>query len=435
MIIPVKICESVGSGVKTKHVRALLAVPALHHLVERYVGAGLQKTLEGSLEIAYHASMLKNEGRNLRFALIFDLEGRRGGGQVQQFRHPIELTSKQLQSISTAFSPDSYCFVIAPSPRHQASPVIVGTVARPRSAFPSPQLYHPLVVIDVEAPGVIALSVGDAKAVFRRGEIHEPSRGIQGISMIVEVNIFVEEVCNAARLVDRSVLHSGPEILELVSRCRSLNEAEFRSILKRAARRIYDQTLQIIARKMVRSRCGGAVLLLPRLGEREGLFHGGRWYQAPDLQIHRELTRVLALEGVYRFACMGKILSAGSPSSDLDQAVSWANERIRPSLRSALAGLDQACQHCAELTQADGATVLGTDFGIEGFSAKLTSYQGILPEPLAVFLETRGNRHRSTAGAIAGQPGAIGLVVSQDGEITVFTHPRMQQPRHIEIVL
>ncbi len=423
-----------GWGVETIGVKNLLQVPSVNQLVQRYVSGRLLGTVEACLEIACLASVYQNEGRNIRFALVFDLEGRRAS-QVQLFQSPIELNPKQLQSLSAAFTPESYCLVIAPSQVAGSPPLIIGSTPRPKSVLPPPQLYHPPVVIDVDAPGVVSLSIGEAKAVLKRGEIHEQSRVIPGLTLILETEMLVNEVCKPFAYREKVPLKGEQVPLSISPQAWEQHRSELRRIVARSARRIYAQTLQAIARKMAWSRRGGAVLLLPQSNGKEGLFHGGRWYQSADLQIFRDVVRVLTLEGVYRLARSGRLMSSEPNVTTPAQVGCWANERVRPALRATFSSLDDGCQACADLTAADGATVLRTDFGIEGFSVKLASYEGTLPEPLAGFLETRGNRHRSMAGAIARQPGGIGLVVSQDGEITVFTNPEGVGARHVEIVL
>jgi hypothetical protein len=186
---------------------------------------------------------------------------------------------------------------------------------------------------------------------------------------------------------------------------------------------------------MLRARRGGALLMVPAGSGAEKLFDAGRWYRQPDTQISRDLQRALTFEAVFRLARMGRRVFLAPGLDSTAAIIAWGNEKVRPALRASLASLENSCQHCADLTEADGATVLRTDFGIAGFSAKITSHEGALPAPMAKHLETRGNRHRSMAGAVVRQPGAIGLVVSQDGEITVFTHQRGAGPRHLEVVL
>jgi hypothetical protein len=418
----------------SRRVTSLLDVPAIRELVGRYVPPALRRTLREALKVAYLASLHQNEGRNLRFALAFEREAHRPR-QVDLFTHPAELSPKQLQAISAAFAPESTCLVIASPQPEGGSPVIIGTTPRPRGSLSGPQLYQPPVVIDVDAPGVVSLSIGEAKAVFRRGEISEQSRGITGLPLIGETEHLVREVCSPKTHGELGLMPGAQESIPIDPQSWERHGGEIRSIVRRSALRIYDQTLENIARKMLRARRGGALLMVPAGSGAERLFDAGRWYRQPDTQISRDLQRALTFEALFRLARMGRQVFLAPGLDSAAAIMAWGNEKVRPALRASLASLENSCQHCADLTEADGATVLLTDFGIAGFSAKITSHEGVLPPPLGRHLETRGNRHRSMAGAVARQPGAIGLVVSQDGEITVFTHQRGVGPRHLEVVL
>ena len=418
----------------SRGITSLIDVPSIRELVGRYVSPALQRTLQEALKVAYLASLHQNEGRNLRFALAFEREAHRPR-QVDLFTQPAELSPKQLQSISAAFAPESTCLVIASVEPDGGSPSIIGTTPRPRTSLSGPQLYQPPVVIDVDAPGVVSLSIGEAKAVFRRGEISEQSRGITGLPLIAETEHLVREACTVKVDGGLGYLSGEQESIPIDAANWERHGGEIRSIVRRTAVRIYDQTLENIARKMLRARRGGALLMVPAGSGAGKLFDAGRWYRQPDRQISRDLERTLTLEAVFRLARMGRRVFRAAELDSSAAIMSWGNEKVRPALRASLASLENSCQHCADLTEADGATVLLTDFGIAGFSAKITSHEGPLPALLSRYLETRGNRHRSMAGAVARHPGAIGLVVSQDGEITVFTHQQGVGARHLEVVL
>ncbi len=415
-------------------VDSLLSASSIQALIGRFVDSKAQATIKQTLDIAYKASLFQYEGRTIRFALAFDLDHQRMR-PVQRFSTKIELTPKQLQAISAAFRPESHCLVIAATKADGSFPAIIGTAPRPRSTVPPPQLYQPSVVVDVEAPGIVSLTIGESKAVFRRGEIYERSLGFTGLPLVRETERLIHEVCNPKESRDPLLLHGEQPQSQVTLHDWALQDAETRSIINRSACRLYDQTLESIARKMLKARRGGAVLLLPESCKTGKLVHGGRWYKSPDSQIFDQLVLMLRLEAISRQLFTGTPKSIETNCRFSTAGKHYASEQVRPALRSTLASLDNACQHCSDLTEADGATILGTDFGIRGFSAKLSSFHNPLPEPLATFLETRGNRHRSMAGAIASQPGAIGLVVSQDGDVTVFTHEPGCGISHGEIVL
>ncbi|MEO1002548.1 MAG: putative sensor domain DACNV-containing protein [Cyanobacteria bacterium J06638_7] len=408
--------------------QSLIRIPSLRDLIDRHVSPEQLACVETALETALLASLHQNEGRNLRFALVVEAQPLRSL-DIQRFHRPIGLTAKQLQSISAAFNPDRTGFVVAPA-RGQG-PVIVGTIARPSAPLPPPQLHRPALVIEAEAPGVLSVSIGEAKAVYRRGEVREQSRTIPGLALEAETELLIREVCRPRLQLERICLPGDQGLTPIPASSWAEQHKDIAAIVRRSSRRIYDRILQRIARRMVRSRRGGAILVLPAGNSTDGLFAGGRWYEQPDRRLLRDVVRILSLEAVHRLTGMGRSLSAEPGLSSPEELASWANDR----LRSALAVLEESCAFCADLTEADGAAILRSDLGIEGFSVKLSSHQGEWPSALARFLETRGNRHRAMAGAVVRQSGAIGLVVSQDGDVTVFTHGPQRGPCAVEIVL
>ena len=410
--------------------QSLIAIPSLRDLIDRHVSPEQLACVETAREVALLASLHQNEGRNLRFALVVEAQPLRSL-DMQRFQRSIGLTAKQLQSISAAFNPEHTGFVVAPARGQGHGPVILGTISRPSTPLPPPQLHRPPLVIEAEAPGVVSVSIGEAKAVYRRGEVREQSRTIPGLALEAETELLIREVCCPQLQLERICLPGDQGLTPIPASRWASQSKDIAAIVRRSTRRIYDRILQSIARKMVRARRGGAILMLPADHTTDGLFAGGRWYAQPDRRLLRDVVRILSLEVVHRLTVMGRSLSAEPGLSSAAELTSWANDR----LRSALAALEENCQYCADLTEADGAAVLRSDLGIEGFSVKLTSHQGDWPAPLARVLETRGNRHRAVAGAVVRQPGGIGLVVSQDGDLTVFTHTVQQGPSAVEIVL
>jgi hypothetical protein len=410
--------------------QSLIEIPSLRDLIDRHVSPEQLACVEAALEVALLASLHQNEGRNLRFALVVEAHPHRSL-DIQRFDRPIGLTAKQLQSISVAFNPERTGFVVAPARAKGHCPLILGTIPRSGASLPPPQLHRPPLVIEAEAPGVVSVSIGEAKAVCRRGEVREQSRTIPGLALEAETELLIREVCRPRLQLERICLPGDQGLTPIPASSWASQSKDVAAIVRRSTRRIYDRILQSIARKMVRARRGGAILMLPTDTTTDGLFAGGRWYQHPDRRLLRDAVRILSLEVVHRLTVMGRSLGAEPGLSSPAELASWANDR----LRSALAALDESCQFCADLTEADGAAVLRSDLGIEGFSVKLSSHEGDWPAALARFLETRGNRHRAVAGAVVRQPGSIGLVVSQDGDVTVFTHPPQRGPGAVEIVL
>lgn len=418
------------SAPNTALAQSLLGIPSLRDLIDRHVTPEPLLCLETALEVALLASLHQNEGRNLRFALIVEAQPQRSL-EIQRFHRPIALTAKQLQSMSIAFNPERTGFVVVPVRARGHGPLILGTIARPGASLPPPQLHRPPLVIEAEAPGVVSVSIGEAKAVYRLGEVREQSRTIPGLALEAETELLIREVCRPRLQLERICLPGDQGLTPIPASSWASQSKDVAAIVRRSTRRMYDRILQSIARRMVRARRGGAILMLPADTTTAELFAGGRWYAQPDRRLLRDVVRILSLEVVHRLTVMGRSLGTEPGLSSPAELASWANDR----LRSALAALEESCQFCADLTEADGTAVLRSDLGIEGFSVKLGSHEGDWPAPLAKFLETRGNRHRALAGAVVRQPAAMGLVVSQDGDVTVFTHSPNRDPCCVEIVL
>jgi hypothetical protein len=114
--------------------------------------------------------------------------------------------------------------------------------------------------------------------------------------------------------------------------------------------------------------------------------------------------------------------------------------------------LDRTIQTIAGLTAVDGATLIGENYDVLAFGAKIGRRDGqpvvqqvILSEPVignrpAVMhlTEIGGTRHLSAAQFVQDQPDAIALVASQDGRFTVFAWSqcdRMVQAHRVEAML
>lgn len=97
--------------------------------------------------------------------------------------------------------------------------------------------------------------------------------------------------------------------------------------------------------------------------------------------------------------------------------------------------VEQQCHHIARLTAVDGALVMTFDRFVFCFGAKITPQEGqevpatirvLKPvegddNTIASLAELGGTRHQSAALFAQAQPGAVAVVVSQDGDVTIFT--------------
>lgn len=107
----------------------------------------------------------------------------------------------------------------------------------------------------------------------------------------------------------------------------------------------------------------------------------------------------------------------------------------REKLTRMKAQVDQQCRHIARLTAVDGALAMTFDRFVFCFGAKIIAAEGQeIPKTLRVFrpvegdsgsmvslIDLGGTRHQSAALFAQAQPGAVAIVVSQDGDVTFFT--------------
>ncbi len=97
--------------------------------------------------------------------------------------------------------------------------------------------------------------------------------------------------------------------------------------------------------------------------------------------------------------------------------------------------VEQQCRHIAKLTAVDGALAMSLDRFVYCFGAKIILAQDqIPPTELLVYkpvegsegstlslMDLGGTRHQSAAQFAHGQPDAVAIVVSQDGDVTFLT--------------
>ena len=100
--------------------------------------------------------------------------------------------------------------------------------------------------------------------------------------------------------------------------------------------------------------------------------------------------------------------------------------------------LDQQCKHIGRLTAVDGALVMSFDRFVYCFGAKITPAQNQTPpanirvyKPVegdngttVNFTNLGGTRHQSAAHFAHDQPGAVAIVVSQDGHVSFISSDR-----------
>jgi hypothetical protein len=181
--------------------------------------------------------------------------------------------------------------------------------------------------------------------------------------------------------------------------------------------------------KMIREiGVGGSVLILPSLdaNSMETLMSG---YSLSDSEerFRGELWNAGVLKHFewllhFRMAYLGILAFLFEPDS-VPSPVDWIKSTGRSGLIEASQNAETDAKRLAQLSAIDGGLVLNCLFRPLIFGAKfkrvdITSLQAQIVDQLAM----RGMRHRSLAATVAAIPGSGGVVVSQDGDVTVFSN-------------
>jgi DNA integrity scanning protein DisA with diadenylate cyclase activity len=120
-----------------------------------------------------------------------------------------------------------------------------------------------------------------------------------------------------------------------------------------------------------------------------------------------------------KMADLNKLLVLGETKS----AKEWIRTVGLPGFGDAINVQSTDAKRVAQLSAIDGAVVLNSLLSPVMFGAKFASVEiGALPEAVRGVVAKRGMRHRSMAATVALLPESSGVVVSQDGDITVFAN-------------
>jgi DisA bacterial checkpoint controller nucleotide-binding len=191
-------------------------------------------------------------------------------------------------------------------------------------------------------------------------------------------------------------------------------------------RKVAQQMVKRLIATMRDAHHGGTLLLVPRERATPLVSDGGVLrlkYAFVDGEPRRRYRTLI-------LAVLRELAIAGAELSPRPDRVGWGE--YRSSTRPAIVALDEAIlemsQLLAALGEVDGAVLLTDGFEVVGFGGEIT---GTLPEirsvERALDLEARttetvaidnvGTRHRSAYRFCAQEPGAVAIVVSQDGGV------------------
>lgn len=382
------------------------------------------------LNEAFYASLQQNEGRFARFAILLEDETSKSG-PINKFSESKPLNSKQLQSISVAFDSSNVCIVVDEPSLDSSCVEIIGVAARPVPALRLSTQYPPPIIVEAIDPGVVSLEVGEIKVVFNKGEI------LRSNAQLIERLHFQSSLPTRAITPTRFGPHLNLGVNEAVGldeHTWTIHKHEYEALINNYCPRLFAGALESIIRKTIAKHHGGGYLLL-RNSLYSSSIMSGTWFREPSQQLTHWLSRALSIQGVLSLALRGKTVTADLDSKWRGNVQDWARELLHPTFRDSLVNLDLACAECAQLSETDGVIVLNHDFNVLGFGASIVALDQELPANWVEYLSTRGNRHKSMANAVASMDGSIGIVVSQDGGVTIFENHEGREKHFVILTL
>ena len=365
---------------------------------------------------AYQASLEKNEGRHLKFALLLEHETYKSSATTR-FHEPKPLDSMQLQSISAAFDPGESCLVVEHTNSQPFNLQIIGIAVRP---FPELRLsteWPPAIIVEAEAPGLISLEIGSLKAVFDKGVIRIANK--KSLEELPLNSSLPMKAITPTRF--QPALRLGlQEVIDINEENWQNHKQEYEQLVSDHWPRLLSSAIESLIKK-TRIKChGGGFIFVP--GDYSHVLKpsSGVWFKENCQVLTHWLLRTLSIQGLFTLGLRGKFVTSGLDSFWQSNPQQWAKDILSSTFRDTLLNLDNAYATCAHLSEADGVTVLNHDFEILAFSVSIERIDLELPNDWVEYLKTRGNRHRSMANAIAALEGSVGIVISQDGYVTIF---------------
>lgn len=374
-----------------------------------------RQMLPNVLNQAFYGSLQQNEGRFARFAILLENETFKSG-PINKFSELKPLNSKQLQFISVAFDSSNLCVVVDELSSDSSCLKIIGVAARPVPALRLSSQSPPSIIVEAVDPGVVSLEVGEIKVVFNKGNILRSN-----VELIK--NLYIQSSLPAKAITPTPFgPHLNLEINEAVGLDEQMwdkHKQEYKELIDNYWPVLFAGSLESIIRKTIAKQHGGGYLFLRNAINSPSLT-GGTWFSQPRLELTHWLSHTLSIQGVLSLALRGKTVTSDLDSKWREDVQGWARQLLHPTFRNSRLNLDLACAECAKLSETDGVVVLNHDFNVVGFGATIVSPEQVFPSEWVEHLRTRGHRHKSMANAVGSMDNSIGIVVSQDGDVTVF---------------
>lgn len=337
-----------------------------------------EEALRDILDVAYVASLMSEEGRPIHFTLAYLSQAGavRQGIDVMPFRRPLPLDPSRIAKIALATDPSRASLGVWPG--RAGTSEIWGLLHHGDHTFSIDLRHLPTYLsLRVLRPGTFTVHFDSSLALLFSRDHHFLFSHEERHADLVDI------------LRDRAHLQVPVAI-----------------------------ALQRLAHRMVLLGHGGTILMIAADQKASALkFHSSLTMKRGKLTLLKE-----AVEDDWKY-------STGERNDRELSAQKQVHAQRKREERH-----DQALDFVAHLTAVDGAVVLRDDLSIHGFSATITT-EGRLPSvtsehPItgkvaALDLDRTGNRHRSAAFFCARQKGfALALVVSQDGDVSLFARKR-----------
>jgi hypothetical protein len=374
--------------------------------------------LASALKVAFFASLHVNEGRPLEFALAIYS----GGGiffDRANLRAPEPLTGENLKFLSAAIDSDERCFVVTPDNKDQLH--IHAISQTPYRSILAGVRLPPLIVVD--GPGRVALIINDKHLLYDRGLVRKENEDVlrkwtADIKEIIVTHVSTPtQRGQALRLGMKDVYTYDPRQWNLHAQVFRKHASEYASLL-------VSEMLRLIAKFVKRAPHGGALLIIPNGANLQDIATDGRWFRDSHSDLQDPAFRSVALRAHFALALEGKWVVDDLREEFQKDPSRWARDVINVRFSDALRSIESACRRCAQLTQVDGATVLRSDLDVLGFGVRLKALNPeSLPPAYKEFLTSRGQRHSSMAYTVTSVDNAIGIVISQDGNVVAFHKP------------
>jgi hypothetical protein len=363
----------------------------------------LKEQLTSLVSAAFQASLQTEEGRPIRFHVLFDQAPRQ---VTVTFERPLNYDAGQLLRLAPVVGIGQRWLVVTPKEGGTAALQIVGICDPDLSPHQGPvqQWWHGVGGTTWKVSGIpmSVLGPGWVRIVTRRSDAFELNRGSVRrafpVNMIPPVHQWYQQV---------------PDLLGL----RESVAAEKWLETELAGRELVSQAWARILRKVCDARHGGCFLVVPDTAALPTDTVKIK-YRLESGQVQGVVKKRMTVEPGLSHHTRGQ--------KDIEQAVLDEGHFLEHDMA-------RMGDFVAALAAVDGAVVLGRNLWLAGFGAeiiqtspppdefvKYVNHPDESKQPNSRPVSGFGMRHRSGYRFCNGVPGAIAFVVSQDGDLRVF---------------